>query len=424
MLSNISELFNTHQFLHIIEGVDLSKFSQALIQRAVNRIKDRVNLKKGNVEVVLQWINDNCLDDLRTVKLLNELSLRLTKLNLVNSEVESLLTAYQIASTHMSDAKQFKVAVEWLRYTSIKCHYDSLLADFQSSNWQWAYTQEIKKKTLSITFPKAHQLSNGQRDIITLVVQLHKTLHEGSRKPLILIIDEVFDYLDDANLVAFQYYITSIIDAYKERDQTIYPIILTHLDPGVFFDFCFNKHKIQISYLLAKPTGKAKDTLKFIAARDEQDQLKDRLEKCWFHYHTESDEFQAGEWLNNLPDDWRYSEKFHEYTNDELTRYFKGKNYDPLAICFAVRVGIEKLVFDLLDQQEQKDEFLSEVRNTKNKLNFVADRGIDIPETYFLLGLIYNTNLHWNQNRDYVSPLSTKLNHPTIRRLIADIFSD
>lgn len=33
----------------------------------------------------------------------------------------------------------------------------------------------------------------------------------------ILIIDEVFDYLDDANLMAVQYYITQMIKEFKDK---------------------------------------------------------------------------------------------------------------------------------------------------------------------------------------------------------------
>lgn len=245
-------------------------------------------------------------------------------------------------------------------------------------------------------------------------------MYEGSKKPLILVIDEVFDYLDDANLVAFQYYVTSIIEAYKARDQKIYPIILTHLDPGVFFDFCFNKHKIQINYLQSKPIGKSQDTLRLIEARDNQELIKDRLEMYWFHFHRDQYEIPELEWPNNLHQAWRSSTAFQNYAYNELKRYLECKNYDSIAVCFAVRVAVEKLSYEMLVHEDQKNEFLT-TKKTKNKMDFAASTGIDIPESYFLLGLIYNTNLHWSQGRDYVSPLASKLSHPTIKRLIEQV---
>ncbi|MDH7942525.1 hypothetical protein QGM61_01720 [Pseudohongiella sp. SYSU M77423] len=422
ILPNISEQLKAPRLLNAIQGVDLSKFTQVRIQAAVQAIVDKVNQQNGSAAVLSQWILNNCIHELRAVPFLNSISDRLVQYGAADSEIEGFFAAYQIASLHAADSKAFSAATDWLHYVAIKAHYQDLLANFKSSTWQWAKVEETKKKKeLVVNFPKAHQLSNGQRDIITLVVQLHKTLYEGSKKPLILVIDEVFDYLDDANLVAFQYYVTSIIEGYKARNQVIYPIILTHLDPGVFFDFCFNKHKIQINYLLAKPTGKAQNTLRLIEARDSQEQIKDRLEKYWFHFHIDPCEIPECEWPNNLPQDWRSSGKFHNYTQSELARYLGNKNYDPLAVCFATRIAVEKLGHGLLVQDNQKDEFL-ETKKTQSKMDFVANTGVDIPESYFLLGLIYNTNLHWNQGRDYVSPLSAKLNHPTIRQLISGLY--
>jgi energy-coupling factor transporter ATP-binding protein EcfA2 len=421
ILPNISDLLKDSRLLKVAQGSDLSKFTQKRIQVALTALIERINQQNDTAVSISQWILANCIDDLHAVTLLSEMGNQLVQLGLANSEVEGFFAAYQIASIHSADPKGFSASLKWLKYTAAKAHYVDLLSNFKSSNWQWARVEEAKKKKeLVIIFPKAHQLSNGQRDIITLVVQLHKTLYEGSKKPLILVIDEVFDYLDDANLVAFQYYVTSIIEAYKDRGQVIYPIILTHLDPGVFFDFCFNKHKIQINYLQAKPTGKSQGTLRLIEARDTQEKIKDKLEKHWFHFHIDPCEISEHEWPNNLQLDWRSSEVFHNYTQSELTRYLEDKNYDTLAVCFALRIAVEKLGCSLLPQANQKGKFL-EVRKTNNKMDFVAQTGVDIPESYFLLGLVYNTNLHWNQGRDYVSPLSSKLNHPTIKQLISDV---
>lgn len=422
LLPNISELLKNFRLIDAIEGFDLSKFGQARIQSKLTSLIGKINQRRGSADQIANWITSNIMDELRDISLLYNIGQCLIQRNLVNSEVEAFFAAHQIANLHHQNQKQFNAALDWLKYTSKKASYEELLSHFKSSQWQWAKLEELKKKKiLAINFPKAHQISNGQRDIITLVVQLHKTLYEGSRKPLILVIDEVFDYLDDANLVAFQYYVTSIIEAYKKRNQRIYPLILTHLDPGVFFDFCFNKHKIQINYLQEKSSGKAKNSLKLVEARDRQEQIKDALEKYWFHFHTDIYEIPEGEWPGHLPDEWRNSEVFHDYTRNELIRYLEAKNYDPLAVCFAVRASIERLGYELIAQPDQKERFLNEVRTTKNKMDFVANSGAEVPESYFLLGLIYNTNLHWTQGRDYVSPLIAKLNHPTIRQLISGV---
>lgn len=421
ILPNISNALKDTRLLDAIEEIDFSKLNQPRIHATLTTSIEKINQQNGTTATILQWILENCDNDFLSVKPLSKIGDRLAQLGLVDSKLTGFLAAYQISCIYLAAPKQFNAALEWLKYTSIKTNYEKLLTNFKSSNWQWAKVEETKKGTLIISFPKAYQLSNGQRDIITLVVHLHKAFYEGSKKPLILVVDEVFDYLDDANLVAFQYYVTSIIDAYKERGQVIYPLILTHLDPGVFFDFCFNKHKLQINHLQVKPTGKSQDTLRLIEARDSQDLIKERLEKHWFHFHKDTCEIPENEWPINLPQEWRFSNKFQSQMHNELTRYIENKNYDPLAACFAVRVAVEKLCYDLLNHGDQQDEFLA-TKKTKNKIDFAGSTGKEISESFFLLGLIYNTNLHWNQGRDYVSPLATKLSHPTIKQLISGIF--
>jgi hypothetical protein len=423
VLPNIAELLEKPVLHDAISRVEMGGLTGKRIQEKISAVVERVNQQSGTVDQIHEWIKNNVLDELRSIAPLNDLACDLQKFGLSSSEVVAFLAAYQIFEMYKDDKKSFESAREWLEYTVAKNLYECLLKDLCSSNWKWATLIEDKKtKILSVVFPSAHQLSNGQRDLVTLVVQMHRALYEGSKKPLILIIDEVFDYLDDANLVAFQYYVTSLIDAYKEQSQLIYPIILTHLDPGVFFDFCFNKHKIRIHYLQAISSPKSNNLLKLIQTREDDAALKDRLEKHWFHFHPDIIAVTESDWPNSLPKDWRESDKFHLYTVDEVERYLSGRNFDPLAICFALRVEIEKKAHSSLTDQNLQIEFLEQVRTTNRKMDFVAERGIEVPEIHFLLGLIYNTNLHWKAGRDYISPLVARLNHPTIRSMISKVF--
>ena len=396
ILPNISDILKAHELFDVIVGCDLSRLNLKGTQKAIATVIGSINAHSGTAPQIVGWIENNLLADLHVIAPLSELATGLLKLNLASEETESFLIALQIADLYKADRKSFGAAVGWLEYVVEKKYYHGLIQSFCSSNWQWAKLSEDKKhSTLSVTFPKAHQLSNGQRDVLTLVVQMHKALYEGSKKPLILIIDEVFDYLDDANLVAFQYYVTTLIQEYKNRDQTIYPVILTHLDPGIFFDFCFNNHQIRTHYLQATSSGKSRDMLKLIEVREKNDTeqaVKERLDEFWFHFNPASCEIPEGEWPSPLKVAWRKSDDFHEYATSELDRYLRGKKFDALAVCIAVRVSIEHNVYNLLHTDEQKNELIAK-HMTKNKLNYAAAHISDIPETYFLLGLIHNANL-------------------------------
>lgn len=149
--------------------------------------------------------------------------------------------------------------------------------------------------------------------------------------------------------------------------------------------------------------------------------IRDFLDKHWFHFHPDAHEI-ADEWPNFLRNEWKSSDSFKDYFSNELNRYLTNKNYDAVAVCFAVRIVIEQMVYFLLPDIDWQEKFIAE-HGTSNKLEVASSAGVDIPESYFLLGLIYNTNLHWNQGRDYVSPLLSKLSHPTIKQLVANVAS-
>jgi hypothetical protein len=424
VLPNLTSTTSSPLLCGAIAGVNLGSVEGKRIQERIAAFVEKVNQQSGNADQLTDWIANNCLDELRAIPVLCELAANFSKIGLSSSDVEAFLAAYQILEVYKADKKTFEAAYQWLDYVARKSHYENLLKDLCSSSWKWAtLTEDKKNRVLFVEFPKANQLSNGQRDLVTLVIQMHRALYEGSRKPLILIIDEVFDYLDDANLVAFQYYVTSLIEEYKQRSQLVYPIILTHLDPGVFFDFCFNKHKLRIHYLQAVASPKSNEILKLIKAREEDDAIRDLLEKHWFHFHPSPGVISESDWPNNLPKDWRESTKFHEYAAAEVVRYLAEKTFDPLAICFALRVKIETKAHEAIGDSAAQIEFLDQVHTTKRKMDFVAERGVDVPEIHFLLGLIYNTNLHWKAGRDYISPLVAKLSHPTIRHMISQVFS-
>ena len=59
---------------------------------------------------------------------------------------------------------------------------------------------------------------------------------------------------------------------------------------------------------------------------------------------------------------------------------------------------------------------------TSTILHLLQEIGIQIPETFFLLGIIYNTSLHLAEGNDISIPLGLKLENLTIKRMIKNIF--
>ena len=421
ILPNIKPLLEDYSLVQTFNLVNMRKFNQKRNTDKLDQIINDINQQTGNKEKIIEWISNNdTIDELSAIEPLKNLSGEILKLNLADSKTDAYIKAYQILKIFADDENSFKESIKWLEYKHTKERYNELLDYFNSSNWQRAELEEDKdKKKLRIGFPDAHQISNGQRDVMTLIVQIFELSHKKPQKPLILIIDEVFDYLDDANLTAFQYYATELIRDYKEQGQAIYPLVLTHLDPEMFSHFSFNSLKISVNYLQKGSGGHSKDILNLIQLRHENKGLKGDLEVHWFHYHPETLNFKIenASWPKNIPQKWREAKYFRTYMEEEAEKYLDGNSsYDILAVCFAIRIKTEQMAYETLEPNEQTG-FL-ETHKTRNKLQYAAELGKNIPDAYFLLSLIHNTSLHWDRTRDYITPLKGKLNHPVIKNLV------
>ena len=71
--------------------------------------------------------------------------------------------------------------------------------------------------------------------------------------------------------------------------------------------------------------------------------------------------------------------------------------------------------------EEYQQEFLA-THGTKEKLNYAQSKGASFPETYYLLGIIYNHPLHTAGIDDLAKPLSLKLDNGIIKNMIMQIF--
>ncbi len=212
----------------------LDRVSQARNTDKLTRITNEINARHNeSANAIRDWVNQNKIEDLSSIEPLREIAALISSSNLgVNSEGIAYLAAIQIHHVYMADKSGFKKAVKYSDYLCDKNDYKEMLSAFNSS-WCQIIPKEKQRKLL-VEFPKTHHVSNGQRDVITFVALLNRAMKKLKGQRSILIIDEVFDYLDDANLVAVQYYITKLIDKFKAEGRIIYPLIMTHLNPYYF----------------------------------------------------------------------------------------------------------------------------------------------------------------------------------------------
>lgn len=81
----------------------------------------------------------------------------------------------------------------------------------------------------------------------------------GEKEKSRLIVDEVFDYLDDANLLVAQHFLLELMKQFKDAGKSIYVVVLTHLDPSQFKSFRFKK--FHTSYISPVENGAEKGCL-------------------------------------------------------------------------------------------------------------------------------------------------------------------
>ncbi len=236
----------------------------------------------------------------------------------------------------------------------------------------------------------------------------------------ILIIDEVFDYLDEGNLIAAQYYVTEFIKDFKKQGRRIYPLILTHLNPGYFKNYAFSKMK---TYYLDTRAAAVGASMKALIIQREHLSIEDEVSRYLLHFHTGTINKRTEFIALGLRATWGEGNHFTAHVKSETDKYVNNQaGYDPFAVCCGLRSRIERKVHDLILGAAEKTAFLA-THMTSKKLEYAEGLGIEIPEYFYLLGNVYNEGMHWINTRDNESPLIAKLENGTIRKLIKEILS-
>lgn len=78
------------------------------------------------------------------------------------------------------------------------------------------------------------------------------------------------------------------------------------------------------------------------------------------------------------------------------------------------------MVYNELNNADDKNDFIT-MFTTRKKLELAESRGVNVPEYYYLLGVLYNDVMHWKNGKDHITPVIIKLENNTIRKLVCDI---
>lgn len=420
VLKNVEAIIHKPILLRKILGeINLGELKLARTQTPLNGFIAEINKVTGNEDNVLSFIDLNIDSFLIENKEIKKLTYLIHELKIPNydSLAKCFLISWQLIKIfHPLTKTQLEKVFSYHDYLAFSDYAKRFISDFNTT--RFIVEPKVEKNKLVLNWPKAHEISNGQRDILNFVALLLKARLDLKRENQILVIDEVFDYLDDANLISFQYFLTDLIEKAGTRGINLFPMLLTHLDPNFFNHFCFSDGKLKVIYLKQYKVDQSINLHKIIYNREDPS-IKAELDEYFFHFNPKQIDIKGKFDALGLVKDWGDTIKFHKKIYREVNNYLDGNSYDPLAICFALRKVIEMKVYNLIPDIVQKQAFLK-VHGTKNKLRFAQSLGIIIPEIYFLLGIIYNTSLHLYNGQNITNPLAFKLENLTIKNLISE----
>ncbi|MBU8732036.1 hypothetical protein KM915_18440 [Cytobacillus oceanisediminis] len=430
---NIAEVFKSVKNLTIIcDNFDILKkcSKQVRPQNIINLLFEQME-ENGSASRIKSSISNDSITSFKENTLLSE------ALNIVEglenvpfelkeeNEKDLLLTAIQIIEVIKEMGSDIKKAKTYLEYAEIRKDIDYKLKIFNTTG-RTIRTKETRNK-LVIEFLAANKMSNGERDVLSFISNLSKFRVKFTKDIGVLIIDEIFDYLDGSNMLIVQYYLSKMIEDCRENGKVLFPIILTHLDPTLFNNYYFNRPKIH--YLKNYSYTQDRTMLELLKIRSNKAhrELGDNLSKYYLHYHPEGFQFSASDKPLITNNDYHDSSIFYEMIHNETEKFLNGESYDPLKIICAIRVKIEKLVYDLLSTDEEKTKYI-ESHTTINKLNYAVGQGVNVPEDYFLLQPLYNDGLHLNNidNATKNKILSTclKLDNIVVQGIVRKIQSN
>ena len=421
MFPTVSKYLSSNRFMSLIDFEQL-KITQRPLSKLL-AILDRIKSYDGRVADRYEKIVQDDKNDLESFPQIQYVIQIFRHLGNDEADVKLILKALRIVTLAYRETESFKARIN---YAHFKLDEESMRTLFASLKTTW---KDIKphrtgdKVTLKIG--DAQRISNGERDILLLIGHLQEARSKLTKQDNILIIDEVFDYLDDANLIAAQHYINQFIAALKSEGKNIYPIILSHINPDYYRTFAFKRMKVYYFNPLQYPNA-SDNMLKLIRRRDDLEKTSNQeaglVSKYMFHFHTDYS-LDMSEIINMQDPNWGHILTFKEYCLRQVTEYLNGNRYDALGVCIALREMIEKYAFSMLQYDEHKRIFLEDKHGTENKLDYVESFSYILPETFSLLGLVYNDSLHFNNknNIDLRQTLYSRLENNTIKGMIGEI---
>lgn len=334
------------------------------------------------------------------------------------------LNAVQLNRFCLANREEIYAVKSWNDYNHEKEVINDLLDSINTTGNE--LKAQEKQGSLKLSFPDKSKVSNGELDVLQFAASLAMARHELDGDHSLLVIDEVFDYLDDANLVIAQYYLLEMIEQFKGLDKSLYIVLLTHLDPALLASYRF---KVKHVSFFGRDGSSAIGQYMRAILRDRDNchncypEIYETISHHYFHYsEIDAIDKPVEEYLarKGMPQDMISPKKFAENIAKEMERYLAGKTYDAANVCCSLRRTVEKYAYSQLHTKEERDGYLILSKGTQCRLEYAVEKDVFIPEIMFLLGILYNDCMHLNGGIGQEQLVYRKLDNRTITRMIAE----
>lgn len=439
ILNNLQSDFDAPQFLLGLRSIwsEIEKFGKAKSRvKLIDDILLQINTLSGTKLNVYNQINETWLSNIEADPVYNTIVTFLNSHFIGENSIQQFLRFYQLYRHWNINKGSIKKATARAEYEMRRQEYDTNLA-LLDTTWKNVRTEENGGQ-LVVKFPHADEISNGQRDLLTFIVSIIKfKIQLHANRKYLLIIDEVFDYLDDANLIAAQYYLTKFLDITKDN---LFLCLLSHLNPFTFRSYVFSDKKLNPQYLIKTIPNATLPMMDFISFRErmkkegdlgdmEKRTLYNNLSYYLFHYNPQSVDYSKS--INtfrierNINDTWGKTKVLHSVLINELNKYFSdNERYDPYAVAMALRLRVEKIMYEKLPVHLQKG-FLDE-KMTKNKFDYCNNNEVEVPDVLYIVSAIHNEADHLKYDdvtKRYVEkPMVYKLQNNMIKTILKKLF--
>lgn len=406
-LNDFSKLFNLVTYIDnedlLFEINDNKDYlNNTSLNKKIDNFLSSIDISMTKKEIFIQIVNENKINNILSSNagniLFNLIKNYEIKNNCYISDENTLFNFIQIYYIY-KDKKKINDKIKYIHSKNDKNYCIDVLKKCNTIKRGKIYEEHSnsKGKFLRLKLPKVSTISNGQRDLLCFVASFLKMVISGKslKKMKICVIDEVFDYLDGANLLFIQYLISNFISQNKKSIPTVF-IIMTHLDPEIFGTFRLKKQKIYYLDDTHKNIESNINLKNLIINRESlSNNFKDIFESKFIHYHPDNSyiisEFEDEELL--------FCEKqnstlfFVLNMKENIKKYIEGKEYDPLLLACGLRYYCEMYQYNLLNNDEQKNAYIN-AHSTENKNEILDDYSISYDCTVDILSLLYNEMFH------------------------------